>query len=126
MNIPHVIIINNFGESIQTTYDEFVRKLWKRFPDERLEICHAAMGVSGESGELCDALKKVAIYGKKLDRDNIVEELGDIRFFMQAIMNRYQITDTEVLQDNANKLSERYKELVYTDEAAIARADKIV
>jgi NTP pyrophosphatase (non-canonical NTP hydrolase) len=125
MNIPYVVI-NSLGKLDDfIPYSEFVRKLWKMFPDERLEICHAAMGVCGEAGELCDALKKAAIYGKELDRDNVVEELGDLRFFMQAIMNRYQITDVEVLDANANKLSDRYKGLVYTDEAAIARADKL-
>lgn len=108
------------------TYEEFVRKLWKHFTDDRLEICHSAMGVTGEAGELCDALKRVAIYGKEVDRDNVVEELGDLRFFMQTIMNRYQITDEEILDANREKLSKRYNTLTYTDEAAIARADKVI
>lgn len=126
MNIPMVVITNNLGAADFILYSEFVRKLFKHFPDERLEICHSAMGVSGEAGELCDALKKAAIYGKEIDLANIVEELGDLRFYMQTVMNRYHITDNEILDANANKLMDRYKGLVYTDEAAIARADKIV
>lgn len=124
MNIPMITIDTPGGIDV-ISYSEFVRNLWKHFPDERLEICHAAMGVSGEAGELCDALKNVAIYGKELDRDNIVEELGDLRFFMQAVMNRYQVTDEELLNANGVKLEKRYKDWVYTDEAAIARADKV-
>lgn len=38
-----------------------------------------ATGVSGEAGELLDAVKKSVVYKKPLDRENVVEELGDLR-----------------------------------------------
>lgn len=108
----------------QVEYAEFVKALIKKFEDRRLELCHSAMGVTGEAGELCDAIKKEAIYGKEQDRSNIVEELGDLHFYMQDIQNKYDITDYEILAQNAAKLQKRYVGLVYSDEAAINRADK--
>jgi NTP pyrophosphatase (non-canonical NTP hydrolase) len=112
-------------ESIR--YSEFVDKLFKKLPSMipfKADLAHAALGVCGEAGELADAIKKHIIYGKVLDRGNVIEELGDVRFFLQAIQNVLNISEAEVLQHNAVKLSQRYKSMTYTDEAAIARADK--
>lgn len=104
-------------------YDMFVRMLFKA-DTEAMMALHGALGCAGEAGELADAIKKEYIYGKKRDRENIVEELGDLRFYMQAVMNHYGITESELLQANGNKLATRYNGLRYSDEAAIARADK--
>lgn len=104
-------------------YDAFVAALFKQMPI-KLMICHAAMGVAGEAGELADCLKKHVIYEQELNRANLVEELGDIRFYCQAVMNIFGITESEVIQKNADKLSVRYEGLMYSDEAAKERKDK--
>ena len=109
------------GEQIR--YDKFVELLFKLMPIGMMKA-HCAMGVAGEAGELCDAIKKEIIYGKPLDRTNLIEELGDLRFYIQATQNIYGITEQEVLQHNADKLSKRYVGLAYSDESAISRADK--
>ncbi len=104
-------------------YDQFVLQLFKADTGPAM-LNHAAMGVAGEAGELIDAIKKHLVYGKPLDRANIIEELGDLRFYIQAMQNVLGITESEVLQANADKLSKRYRGLKYTDQAAIDRADK--
>lgn len=104
-------------------YDQMVLQLFKAEGAAAM-LNHAAMGVAGEAGELIDAIKKHTVYGKPLDRENIIEELGDLRFYIQAMQNVLGITESEVLQANANKLAKRYRGLRYTDQAAIARADK--
>lgn len=104
-------------------YDIFVEKLFKRGAACG-DFMHAAIGVCGEAGELGDAIKKHIVYGRELDIKNVIEELGDLRFYMQALMNLIGISEQQVLQHNALKLSERYQRLEYSDEAAIARADK--
>ena len=109
------------GRSIY--YAKFVGDLVKPMGGFKLNLVHAAIGVSGEAGELLDAIKKTWVYNKELDRANVIEELGDMRFYMQALMNELCITEEEVIQANVDKLSIRYKE-GYTDAAAIARADK--
>ncbi len=104
-------------------YDIFVQKLWKKESPE-LNFAHAAMGITGEAGELCDAIKKHIIYGRELDINNVIEELGDLRFYMQALMNIVGISEQQILQHNALKLAQRYEGLQYSNEAAIARKDK--
>lgn len=104
-------------------YDIFVKKLFKP-QSEELMLAHAAMGITGEAGELCDAIKKHIIYGRDLDINNVIEELGDLRFYMQALMNLVGISEQQILQHNALKLSIRYEDLEYSDAKANERADK--
>lgn len=87
-------------------------------------LLHMAVGVSGEAGELLDAVKKAAIYVKPIDRENVIEELGDLEFYMEGLRQGLGITREETLAANISKLSARYSRLTYSDEAAQARADK--
>lgn len=111
------------GAAEMVRYDKFVQLLFK-VEDFKSMALHAAVGVCGEAGELADAIKRHVTYGKEVDRKNLVEELGDLRFYIQAVQNLYEISELELLQANALKLQERYKSLAYSDEAAIAREDK--
>lgn len=116
------VFVSSINQEID--YADFVAKLFKiDTPD--MEHLHAALGICGEAGELADAIKKSVIYCKELDRKNVVEELGDLRFYMQQIQNMHSITDEEVLQSNADKLSKRYPTGEYSNKDAIERKDKI-
>lgn len=85
---------------------------------------HMVMGISGEAGELLDAIKKSTIYRKELDRENVVEELGDLEFYMEGLRQELGITREETLEHNINKLGKRYEGFNYSNEAAKDRADK--
>ena len=91
----------------------------------KARLCHVAMGLSGEAGEILDAIKKHVMYNKELDMDNIKEELGDLEFFMEAIRQILGMDREEILQANIAKLSVRYAAGKYTNEQAQARADKV-
>lgn len=84
---------------------------------------HMAVGIVGEAGELIDAIKKAVIYRKPLDRENVVEELGDLEFYMEGLRQGLNITREETLAENVEKLSVRYGK-TYSNEAAQTRADK--
>lgn len=81
---------------------------------------HMMMGVCGEAGEI----KKSVIYRKPLDRDNVIEELGDLEFYMEGLRQGLGITREETLAGNIAKLSKRYEGMSYSDNAAKTRADK--
>ncbi len=89
------------------------------------ELIHAGMGASGEAGELLDAIKKATIYRKDIDRENVIEELGDLEFFMEAVRQNMGITRAETLEHNFNKLMRKRYPNGYSDEAARLRADKV-
>ena len=86
-------------------------------------LIHMAMGISGEAGELLDAIKKATIYKKTLDYANVVEELGDLEFYLEGLRSHLGITRAQTLEANIDKLQKRYGEK-YSDKATIARADK--
>lgn len=89
----------------------------------KLELLHAAIGVSTEAGELADVIKKHCIYTKPLDVINVIEELGDVMFYMQAIKNSLALEDEDIIKANMEKLSKRYPK-GYTNYHAQARLDK--
>jgi NTP pyrophosphatase (non-canonical NTP hydrolase) len=87
-------------------------------------ILHMAVGICGEAGELIDAIKKKVIYRKQLDRGNVIEELGDLEFYMEGLRQGLGINREECLAHNISKLSKRYEKMTYSDGAAQERADK--
>lgn len=62
---------------IASEYAPLARVTLKVLPTLRKHGIHMGLGVVGEMGELIDAAKKVAIYGKAVDQTNRVEEVGD-------------------------------------------------
>jgi len=85
---------------------------------------HMCMGLSGETGELIDAIKKAVIYRKPLDLENVIEELGDIEFYLEGLRQQLGITRKQTVDHNMFKLGARYSTGAYTDEQAVTRADK--
>jgi NTP pyrophosphatase (non-canonical NTP hydrolase) len=112
-------------------YDEFVESLCKPghhicselFPEDAHRI-HMAMGIAGEAGELLDAIKKATIYRKPYDKDNVLEECGDILFYVQGMLNSFGFTLQDAIKANVYKLGVRYSKGKYTDAQAQFRADK--
>ena len=104
-------------------YHEFVAARFKKFNKGKPGLLHAAVGICGEAGELIDAIKKHWVYGQDLDENNVIEELGDIEFYLQAMRDLMLVTRMEVLAANVEKLKKRYPN-VYTDDLAAKRMDK--
>ena len=91
---------------------------------EDAHLLHMSVGVAGEAGELLDAIKKMAIYRKDIDRENVIEELGDLEFYMEGLRQGLGITREETIQANIDKLGKRYQGHQYSDVQAQNRADK--
>lgn len=107
-----------------TAYSTFVAALAKDMGDTVLDRLHAAVGISGEAGELLDAVKKNWAYNKPLDVENVAEELGDLLFYVQLLMILCNLDIDTILQMNVTKLQKRYPN-GYSDAAAQLRADKL-
>lgn len=113
------------------THREFVRKLCKAgsviaeelTPDDCHRL-HMAIGISGEAGELLDSIKKATIYRKPLDIANIVEECGDLLFYIVGILDSIDTELDSVIAENMAKLSTRYGK-AYSNAAAVERLDKM-
>ena len=115
MKINHSEMVKALVKSGKTIAEEMT--------PEQAHMLHMAVGVSGESGELLDAVKKHVVYRKAVDRANVVEELGDLEFYMEGLRQGLNITREECIEANIAKLSVRYQGK-YSNNAAIERADK--
>lgn len=118
-------------KSIDDAHAELVVNLAKpgdeirgELSDSTAHLLHMAVGVSGEAGELLDAVKKHCIYGKPLDVENVIEELGDLYFYMQGILNELDVNREQCIQANISKLNKRYPSGSYSNDQAKDRADK--
>lgn len=68
------------------------------------------MGAVTEVGELMDAIKKSKIYGRSLDRVNLVEEMGDVMWYFAILADELGVSFEEIWEKNINKLRQRYPE----------------
>ena len=96
---------------MKTEYSQFVhsRTAKEIFTDNvAQQIQHAAIGMSTESVEILDTVKKSLWYAKPLDRQNLVEELGDVLFYATMLMNALDVSIEDIMQANMTKLSLRY------------------
>lgn len=102
------------------TYDDIAERLQDR---KALRLLHAQIGLSGEVGELADAIKKNVMYGKPLDITNLKEECGDVLWYMAILLDEIGSSFDEVMAINDAKLKVRYPN-GYTDKNASLRLDK--
>lgn len=112
-----------------SNYQVVALRTAKVFPDTtfntyQMDLLHASLGVASDAGELVDAIKKHLIYGKELDVDNVIEEIGDVMWFLALMAHAVSIDLGAVAKANIAKLAKRYPDK-YSDQAAIARADKV-
>jgi len=74
----------------------------------KTRLLHAALGLTTESGEFADAIKKNIFYGEKLDSVNLQEELGDLLWYIVIGANAIGVSLEEIAAKNIAKLKVRY------------------
>lgn len=73
-------------------------------------LINSVMGLCGESGEVIDIVKKWIAQGHELDKEHLIEELGDVAWYLAEAATALDISLEEVLQLNIDKLTLRYPE----------------
>jgi NTP pyrophosphatase (non-canonical NTP hydrolase) len=87
------------------------------------QLLHAHLGITTELGEFASPLKKRLMYGQTLDITNMVEECGDMLWYISLALNALGVDLETCMNDNINKLKIRYPEK-FTYELAKERLDK--
>lgn len=83
----------------------------KRYMDEEIiRLNHAQQGLVTEIGEFTDALKRYMHYDSALDGTNMVEELGDILWYVALAANALDVDLGSIMEKNIAKLRARYPE----------------
>ena len=71
----------------------------------------AAVGMSAESGEFLEIIKKMVFQGKPWTNDNrehLIIELGDVMWYVAQACMALDISFDEVIKGNIKKLEKRY------------------
>jgi NTP pyrophosphatase (non-canonical NTP hydrolase) len=68
-----------------------------------IDVLHAIVGISTESGELLDVAKKAMFYGKAVDFVNLDEEMGDVLWYIAIYANARGTTIEELARVNNQK-----------------------
>ena len=77
------------------------------------QLMTAALGLTAESGEFTEVVKKIVFQGKPYTEDNVFHmkrELGDICWYLAQAFMALETNFDEILDMNIEKLSARYPE----------------
>ncbi len=87
------------------------------FNASNTRLLHGAIGCCTEAGELMDVMKKSLFYGREIDRWNLIEEIGDMFWYLALMCDELDYTFENVMDMNIAKLKKRYpKQFTKSDE----------
>ena len=71
-------------------------------------LINGVMGLCGEAGEAIDVVKKHLAQGNPLDREHLIQELGDVAWYLAETATALDVDLEEVFSRNIEKLRRRY------------------
>ena len=92
--------------------DAFIYRLQELGADVAIQrLLTASIGISAESGEFMEIVKKMIFQGKPCNEDNLEHlkiELGDIMWYVAQACMTLEVDMEDVLYTNIKKLEKRY------------------
>lgn len=93
-----------------SNYQNFVADGYtKPSASDEYKLVNAALGLCGESGEVVDLIKK-ELHGVPISKNDFVEEIGDVMWYLAHLCNIKGIELEDVIVFNVNKIWARYPE----------------
>jgi len=87
---------------------EFTPPMTVNGQDFNGKLLHGMIGICTEAGELQDMVKKHLIYGKPLDLVNVLEECGDVLWYLALTLHSAGYTMDQAMERNIAKLLKRF------------------
>ena len=108
----------DFVSEVTSPASKDVAQLFRRMTDLEVEqdadvprLLTAALGLSAESGEFTEVIKKIILQGKPYNEENVFHmkrELGDICWYLAQACMALDTTFDEIIEMNVDKLKARY------------------
>ena len=76
---------------------------------DRLKL-ECALGLCGEAGEVAEQVKKHFFHGHELDKRHMIEELGDVAWYLAVSADALGYKLEDIFENNIRKLKDRYPE----------------
>ena len=119
----NVADVLRFESNTEIFQREARRSLRDDLPYEAM-CSNMCMGLAGEIGEVIDIMKKHIYQGKELDITDVIEEVGDVLWYIANFCNVNNITMDECMESNIKKLRKRFPN-GFTVKDANQRKDKM-
>lgn len=119
----NVADVLRFESNTEIFQREARRSLRDDLPYEAM-CSNMCMGLAGEIGEVIDIMKKYIYQGKDLDITDVIEEVGDVLWYIANFCNVNNITMDECMESNIKKLRKRFPN-GFTTKDANERKDKM-
>jgi NTP pyrophosphatase (non-canonical NTP hydrolase) len=71
-------------------------------------ILNGILGLCGETGEVADHIKKATFQGHELNKDHLVNELGDVCWYIAIMATGLNVDLETIMKKNIEKLQRRY------------------
>ena len=84
------------------------KRLGLRVNGEDVKIMHYLLGMSSEVGEVSDLFKKTIMRGEKIAAAQVVEEVGDLLWYVDRLLANFNSSIPEAFEANKRKLELRY------------------
>ncbi len=91
-------------------YQDLAMQTLNKDLDKKDVLINGVMGLCGESGEVIDIVKKHLAQGHELNKEKIIEELGDVAWYIAEVAFALDVRFEDVLINNIEKLKKRYPE----------------
>ncbi len=91
-------------------YQQLAARTLGRDRTHEQQLANAALGLTGESGEVAEVIKKHLFHATPLDQDALAKELGDCLWYIGAFATVLGLSLDEIAQRNVDKLRKRYPE----------------
>lgn len=101
---------------------EYQRLAMRTATDKCRNVLNAALGLAGEAGEVADEIKKSSFQGHPWDPVRIIEELGDVLWYVTLMADIFGVKLEKVMELNIEKLKKRYPD-GFSPEASVNREE---
>lgn len=89
-------------------FDQYSQLAIRTVNPEADNLINAALGLAGESGEIADHIKKAKFQGHELSTADLVNEAGDVLWYINLLAVSLGMTLEQVASQNISKLAARY------------------
>ena len=94
-------------------FEEYQEQVGKTsiFPDDGRAYIYATLGLSGETGEVAEKIKKIIVNKNGViseeSKKEIKKELGDVLWYLSQLATELNLSLEEVAEENVRKIYDR-------------------
>lgn len=103
-------------------YQELAMRTNRAEATQEQNLINGCFGLAGETGEVCDIVKKYMFQGHNLETQKIVDELSDVLWYIALTAQSIGCSLNNIMEHNINKLKKRYPD-GFEEERSINRAE---